>query len=339
MRISVLIALLLLVVPLWAGSGPSVQVHTAKLVRHRLTDTMTAFGVVRPDPEAQTTMDAGYAAFVQRVYVSLGQPVKKGDPLLALRTAPSARASYLSARARVRYARQALARKRRLLGEKLATHGDVDAAEKALQTAEAAFAAQKELGTGHKRRVIKAPFSGIVSQLPVKPGNEVQVGSQLLQLARRDRLQVALGIEPDEVNRIHAGAPVTVKPLFGAGRGVRTRVSQVNAVVDPGTRLVDVVVGLSGKGARPFLPGMNVRGRLTVTTRDALAVPRSAVLHDARGYYLFVVRRGMAHRVDVEPGLESGGLMGVRGDLKAGETVVVQGNYELSDGMKVRPAP
>ncbi len=314
-------------------------VRTASVQEHRLTDTVTAFGTVRPDPEAQTTMDAGYTAFVQRVYVTLGQPVHKGDPLLQLRTAPSSRAAYLSAQASVRYAREELDRKRRLLGEKLATHADVDAARKALETAKAAFAAQQELGTGKVMRVIRAPFTGIVSELPVKPGNEVQVGTQLFQLARRDRLEVALGIEPDEVIRVHAGAPVSVTPIFGSGKGVQTEVSQVNAVVDPGTRLVDVIVRLTGPLARPFLPGMRVKGALTVKVENALAVPRSAVLRDDSGAYLFVVRAGKAHRVAVRPGMETGGLVGVSGDLKAGDQVVVQGNYELSDGMSVRAAP
>ncbi|MEJ2686722.1 MAG: efflux RND transporter periplasmic adaptor subunit [Gammaproteobacteria bacterium] len=339
MRTLTAIMLLLAAPALWAAGGPSVQVRTATVAKHRLADTITAFGTVRPDPEAQTTMDASYTAFVQRVYVTLGQPVHKGDPLLQLRTAPSARAAYLSAQANVRYARLELQRKRRLLHEKLATHSDVDAARKALETAKAAFAAQQELGTGKLTRIIKAPFTGIVSQLPVKPGNEVQVGTQLFQLARRDRLEVALGVEPDEESRVHGGQQVLVQPLFGNGGGVRTSVSQVNAVVDPNTRLVDVIVRLTGKQAQSFLPGMRVQGTLTLKARDTLAVPRSAVLHDSKGNYLFVVRAGKAHRVNVRTGLESGGLIGVRGTLQAGEQVVVQGNYELSDGMAVRLAP
>jgi len=322
-----------------ADAATSVQVRTAPVRRHRLSRTITAFGVVRPNPMAQTTRDATYAAFVQRLDVSLGQPVHKGDPLLVLRTAPSARANYLSARAEVRYARQALKRKRQLLKQKLATHADVDSAENALEKAKAAFAAQRQLGTGHKTRVIRAPFTGIVSQLPVKPGNEVQAGTQLFQLARRDRLQVALGVEPDEVGQVRTGMDVTVMPLFGAGGGVTATVDQVNSVVDPDTRLVDVIVHLQDGKARSFLPGMRVKGAITLKTIKSLAVPRSAVLRDSKGDYLFVVRQGKAHRVDVHKGLEAGALVGVSGHLQAGEPVVVEGNYELSDGMAVRKAP
>ncbi len=331
---------LLLMLPLAAAwAAPSVRVRTVKVARHRLSDTLTAFGVVRPNPESQTTRDASYSAFVTRVDVTLGQPVNKGEPLLELRTAPSARAAYLSARANVRFARQALRRKRHLLHQKLATHSDVDTAEKNLQMAQAAFAAQQALGTGHKTRVIRAPFSGIVSSLPVKPGNEVREGTQLFQLARRDSLEVALGVEPNEVGRVHIGMPVAVQELFGSAPAVDARVDQVNAVVDPKTRLVDVIVRLQGKQAQPFLPGMRVKGSLTLRSGHTLAVPRTAVLHDNRGDYLFIVRHGKAHRVHVRTGLESRGLIAVAGKVKPGDRVVVSGNYELSDGMAVRMAP
>jgi len=334
-------AALMLVPPLsHAGdAGTSVQVRTAPVRRHRLSRTITAFGVVQPNPTAQTTRDATYGAFVQGLDVTLGQPVHKGDPLLVLRTAPSARAQYLSAQAEVRYARQALRRKQQLLQQKLATHADVDSARNALEKAKAAFAAQRELGTGKKTRVIRAPFTGIVSRLPVKPGNEVQAGTQLFQLARRDRLQVALGVEPDEVAQVRTGMNVKIMPLFGAGQGVTATVDQVNSVVDPQTRLVDVIVHLQDGNARHFLPGMRVKGTITLKATRSLAVPRSAVLHDSKGDYLFVVRHATAHRVNVHEGLEAGSLVGVSGKLSAGETVVVEGNYELSDGMAVRKAP
>ena len=55
--------------------------------------------------------------------------------------------------------------------------------------------------------------------------------------------------------------------LFAGGNGVATKVAQVNAVVDPATRLVDVIVRLSGQQAQPFLPGMRVKGILTLASQ------------------------------------------------------------------------
>ena len=339
MRIWALVLWLAVAPSLAAAAPPSAQVRTVPVQQHELTETITAYGRVSPAPEALTTRSAVYSGFVQRLYVTLGEPVQKDDPLLELQTAPSARANYERAKANVRYAREKLARTRELLQQQLATRAEVNAAEQALQTAKANFATEKALGTGQKTQTIKAPFKGIVSQLPVKPGNQVSVGTQLFQLTKRDRLQVALGIEPDEVRRVHAGTPVSVVSLFSNNIAADSRVAQVNAVVDPATRLVAVIVGLNGDQASPFLPGMRIKGLLTLTTKHTLAVPRSAVSHDKKGDYLFVVRGGKARRVDVQSGLQNNGLIGVEGGgLKTGAEAVVEGNHELSDGLAVRQA-
>ncbi|MGB7756239.1 MAG: efflux RND transporter periplasmic adaptor subunit [Salinisphaera sp.] len=339
MRLTIGIALLCVSSTLFAAAQPSVKVQTAPLKKHAMDDTITAFGVVRPDPEAQTTRDATYTAFVRKLDVNLGQPVKKGQPLLTLRTAPSARSNYRTAKANVRFARQALARQKKLLKQHLATHANVDSAGQKLAQAQAAFAAQQALGTGQETRVVTAPFSGIVSKLPINPGNQVKSGTLLFQLARRDRLRVALGIEPDEINRVKPGMSVQVIPLFGNGNGVTSHISVVNAVVDPNTRLVNAIAPLRGAQAQPFLPGMRVKGRLKLSGHHPLAVPRSAVLHDKHGAYLFVVRHGKAKRIEVHTGLEQNGLVAIKPtktSLQVGAPIVVQGNYELSDGMAVR---
>ncbi|HET7313464.1 efflux RND transporter periplasmic adaptor subunit [Salinisphaera sp.] len=330
------LALLCVASAVFAAGQPSVRVRTAPVKRQQMAETITALGQIRPDPQSQIAIGATYAAFVQQLDVTLGQSVCAGEALLTLRTAPAARANYLSAKARVHYARESLARKRKLLEQHLATHADVNAAEQALATAKAAFAAQKALGTGEKTRVIKAPFTGIVSKLSVQPGVQVQAGNPLLRLAKRDSLEAVLGLEPDESNRVEKGTAVRVEALFADGNGVESRISQVNAAVDPNTRLVNAIVRLDGDRAGAFLPGMRVKGTLVLTRRTTLAVPRSAVLHDRQGDYVFVVRQGKAHRINVATGIENNGLIGVAGKLKAGQPVVVTGNYELSEGMAVR---
>lgn len=78
-----------------------------------------------------------------------------------------------------------------------------------------------------------------------------------------------------------------------------------------------------------------MRGVIELRQERALTVQRTALLYDSVGAYVFVVRDGRAHRVTVVPDLDGQGVTGVKGALKAGDVVVVQGNYELQDGVKV----
>jgi hypothetical protein len=73
-----------------------------------------------------------------------------------------------------------------------------------------------------------------------------------------------------------------------------------------------------------------------VGTLSALAVPHDALLSDEQGDYVFQVRDGKARRVAVKRGLDAGGLVAVEGLADTRAPVVVEGNYELEDGMAVR---
>lgn len=352
-----------------SNAGPSVQVHTVMVTRHRLDESINAFGTVQPDPDALASISLPRAGQISRVWVQTGQRVRAGDPLLALDTAPAARMAYQQARAALDYARSELTRIKGLFAEQMATREQLATAQRNLHDAQAALATQKKLGSNQAREILRAPFAGIVTQLGVAAGQRVQAGSPALLLARRDALIVALGVEQEDAARIHAGMPVDLQPVFqspierNASAGdpvlvptISARVEAVHAMVNPHTRLVDVLVRIpahtpasnspASNSAAPksaaqqsgmaLVLGATLRGRIVLRRVDALSVPRSAVLRDGRGEYVFVVRDGRAQRIDVTTGLRQQGQVEIRKGLHIGEQVVSLGNYELHDGMAVR---
>jgi len=111
---------------------------------------------------------------------------------------------------------------------------------------------------------------------------------------------------------------------------------QIHGVINPLTRLVDVDVELQDITTSGLLPGMQVRGVITLDSRESWVVPRSAVLRDEQGSFLFQARNGHAVRVPVTAGLESGNSVAVSGALDNSLKVIVLGNYELQDGMLLR---
>jgi membrane fusion protein, multidrug efflux system len=80
----------------------------------------------------------------------------------------------------------------------------------------------------------------------------------------------------------------------------------------------------------------SVRAELVTNTKQALIVPRSAVLSEDNTYSLFTVKDDHAVKHVVILGLKNENEVEVTGDgLKDGDAVVVQGNMELEDGMSV----
>jgi RND family efflux transporter MFP subunit len=238
----------------------------------------------------------------------------------------------------VDYARSDLRRLQELLTKQLATRDQVASARKTLTDAEARLQAQGKLGTQLAQEVVRAPFAGIVTQLSVAQGQRVQAGTTALLLARRDALVVLLGVEQEDAARMQSGLPVRLSSVFRSDVQIATRLADVHAMVNPKTRLVDALVPIPKASTGNLVIDETMRGVITLRKERVLAVPRSAVLRDSSGDYLFMVRAGQARRVAVSTGLEDDGIVAVQGAVAPGDAVVTVGNYELSDGMAVREA-
>lgn len=311
-------------------------VRTEPLKKQVIAATITGYGLVGMDPLTTVNINFPVAGQVSRLFVSQGELVAKGAPLVELSLSVNEALSYSQARSNLDFARSELERTQHMTDQQLATRSQLQQARKNVDDAGAAMAAQRKLGTNIGIRLIKATFDGIVGQVSVAPGDRLQAGATALQLARRDRMKVTIGIEPEDMGQVRPGMPVQVSSVFDERLVVPGRVEKVFGMINPQTRLIDVTVTLRSKPAAGLTPGTRVKGAITLQSRGGYAVPRSAVLRDAGGAYLFVVRKGLARRVAVIAGIEGGGKVAVSGRLLPGDRVVVLGNYELRDGMATR---
>jgi multidrug efflux pump subunit AcrA (membrane-fusion protein) len=168
----------------------------------------------------------------------------------------------------------------------------------------------------------------------------VQAGASVLQVGRGDVLRVTLGIAPADRPRVRAGMPLTLHlPDADAARPpIVLKVDEVQDAVDPKTQLVGVVAALPRAVAPQLAPGMKVQASLQLGSLQSVALPRNAVLSDEQGDYVFQVEGGKAHRVKVSKRLDNGTLVAVAGLSNLKLPVVVEGNYELEDGMAVKDA-
>lgn len=321
--------------PAGASDSPSVLVQTQPLLRQKLAASLTGYGVVAATTSQIQTLTVPSASRVRRIMVSAGQMVKRGALLAEVTLDPSATAATEQARSTVDYARAEARRVQALLADRLATRGQLATANKALADAELGLRTQLRLA-GAPRQRLTAPFDGIVIALNAAQGDAVAANAPILQVASGDGARVSLGIEPEDSRRVAAGMLTRISSVFGHDPPLDGKVTQVLGMINSQTQLVDVIVSLPASAR--LLPGMRVRGDIVVQTVDAYAVPRRAVLHDSKGWYLFQVVDGKARRVDVKPGVEAAGQVAIEGALDASAKVVTLGNYELNDGMAVREA-
>jgi membrane fusion protein, multidrug efflux system len=317
---------------------PSVLVQTAAVQKGALEETITAYGLIQAAPGTVLDLSLPYSGQVLQLRVSIGQKVRKGDPLFEYGTDPGVSLAYRKAVSALNLAKQEKAHVASLAAQKLATQSQLDQAETAVRDAEGEVAEQQRLGGDEPSRTVDAPFAGVVASVAVSNGDHIQANAAILQLSQAGGLEGIVGVEPENASRVAPEMPVRVSAPSHPGRPVAAKVRTVGGQLDPKTQLIDVVIALPTDGGMAALPGEHVYAEIPVAELKGWIVPRAAVLTDRNGPYLFQVADGKADRVNVAIIGESGDRLAVDGPLDPGRKLVTSGNYELSNGMLIREA-
>lgn len=217
--------------------------------------------------------------------------------------------------------------------EKLATTAEILQAQQDLQLAELQLASLEKLGIG--KPPVHTEMAGIVSNLIAQEGQIVPAGGPLIELAEEQRIEVRLSVDPGDAADLRVGQPILIASVNDKdAKPIEGRLRLITRRVNPASRLVEVFVSLPPDTR--WLLESYVRGRATVNEKQALVVPRSAVLPKEEKRVLFALKDGKAVEHEVETGLENTEVVEIKGaDIKAGDAVIVEGNYELEPGMAV----
>jgi RND family efflux transporter MFP subunit len=327
------------------GSGAEASVGDAEKViatvkvvaaeKGTLESRISAFGSIVPAPGAAQTVSVAYECRVASILVSEGQVVATGTPLLTVTNSPDAQLEWEQARIDERAAETQLDQTRNRHALKLADNGQLAQAQQAFATAQARVKSLEDRHMGGAQ-VLRAKGPGVVTKIPVQVSAVVPSGSSLAELADTQRLEARLGVEPQDALHLRAGAALTLAVVDGkAAATAQARIRTVSPAINPTTRLMDVFVSLPP--AHPFLLGQYVHGKVVASAHDGWLVPYAAVLPDEGRQVLFTVKNSHAVRHEVHILVQSEDRLQVAGpDFDASEPVVVQGNYELQNGMAVR---
>ncbi len=340
MRLLTILALLLVVLAPRAYAQPaetaSVLVSTIMPHRGSVPETVTAYGTATPGPGTTTTLSLPRAGRVQDLSAEAGVPVRAGDKLLTFGASPASVQAYDQAVAALGLAQKEQTHTVQLLSQQLATRSQLAQADKAVADAEAALAAQRREGGGNTVQTLTAPFDGIVTVVFVKPGERIAAGAPLLTLAQTKGVVVSVGVEPAQRAKLRVGQPAKLEPLQSEEGTIDGTVQQVDAMVDPKTRQIGVMIGVA-PGA--VLPNAGFKAEIVVGQFRGWPLPRDAVLTDSKGDYVFQVAGSKAHRVNVRIAGTFGETTVVDGPIDPKLPLVTQGNYQLTDGEAVRQNP
>jgi membrane fusion protein, multidrug efflux system len=324
------------------GGGPGamppmpVDVDTAR--REAVVDAVRATGRIeavqaielRPDEQGRVTQ----LLFQEGQRVTEGAPLVKIDDELLKAQAERAAAD-------LELAQQQLARVRRLREQNASAPADLERAEAAARSAQAA---QSLLALQIERTTVRAPFAGVVGQRFVSTGDFVTSQSRLLTLQTVDPQRAVIEVPERYAVRLRPGQTVEFNVAAEPERRFRAQVDFVDPVVQNENRTILVKARAPNAGGL-LRPGMFIEARLTTATRqNAIVVPEDAVQPLRSANVVWVVADGKASRRVVQLGARSQGAVEIVSGVQAGEVVVVGGLERMGEGMPVapqsrRPAP
>lgn len=312
----------------------SVLVKLTKLRTGSLPRTIAVFGTVETSDKAKQTVMAPASAIVTAIYVKPGEEVTKGAPLVRLGPSPGTAAAYTKALSALSTAHALVQRTQDLLDQHLATQQQLADARKSESDAEATLAALRAEGAASPQ-TLQAPFRSIVTNVSTAPGTIVNPGTALLNLARSNALVLHAGVVPERANEIRQGDPANVTSLGSAGI-VSGKVTLRGSIVDSRTGLVPIEIALP---TGSFLPGEMAKAEIITGKIKGYVVPHEAVLvNDDGAPYVVQATNMVARIVPVQLLLSAGRKDVVAGALDPKSPLVLAGNYQLENGMKVRVA-
>ncbi|HWW28440.1 MAG TPA: efflux RND transporter periplasmic adaptor subunit [Steroidobacteraceae bacterium] len=309
--------------------------------------TIETSGAVDFDNDQATSVLAPFSGPASRLLVSLGDRVKKGDPLAEVESPDFAAAisAYSKALATAKTNRHLADLDKDLVQhhgvsereaqqaetDALNAEADRDAALQALISLNVHPQAIKDIQEGRPISravgVLRSPISGTVVEKLVTPGELLQAGiTPCFTVADLSRVWVMARVFGADLASVSVGDSAEVVTGIGA-KNFSGRVDNISALVDPDTRSVVARVVVENPG--DFLKKqMYVRVSLRARQESSgLLVPVAAILRDEVNlpFVYLVEPDGSFARQHVTLGYRAGDQFDIPEGLKAGDEIVVDG--------------
>lgn len=317
---------------------PPPEAVTTAVARADVWDTtINAIGTVVAVNGVNVSADL--PGVVEQIAFDSGRHVGKGDVLVRLDTKQE-RAQLAAAQAQLELTRVQLERATGLRDKEILAQSVLDQTSAEYKQAQARVG---EIRAAIERKIIRAPFSGVLGIRQVNLGQYLAGGAPIVSLQSLQPVYVHFTVPQQEVARLRDAKEVRI--TSDGFEGTETgRVTAVDSLVDESMRNMRVQAIFDNKSGR-LRPGMFVETQLARGAKaPVLTVPASAIAYAPFGDSIFIVENvkgpdgkpylGVRQQF-VKLGGSRGDQVAVTTGLKAGEEVVTSGVFKLRPGAAV----
>jgi RND family efflux transporter MFP subunit len=284
-----------------------------------------------------------------KIFVKSGDLVKAGqvlmriDPLKQMATVQSQQGTQAQKKALYDYTKIQVERQRKLFEAGVVSRDAFDQAVQAYENAKADYDSNAALTDTQKQQLayydIRAPFTGIVGDIPVHLGDYVSATTVLTTVDENADLEAYIYVPTERAGLVRRGLPVEILDSTGKTL-IKSKISFLSPQVDNGLQSILAKAEIP-RSAEILRNQQLVRARVIWSTAPAPVIPVLSVsLVGGQTFVFLAAPKGdgyFAHQVPVKLGDTVDNTYPVISGLKPGDKVITSGLQFLQEGAPVKP--
>ncbi len=295
------------------------------------------------------TMQPQVSGRLTAIQVRSGEHVKTGQVMMEIDAQPqiatvqAQRSTEQQKKALYDYNTLELERQHKLFDSGVTSRDAYDQAEQAYNNSKADYESAAALRKTQEEQLayytIRAPYDGIVGDIPVHVGDYVSSSAMLTTLDENRDLEAYIYVPTERSGQAHLGLEVDLSDTSGKLLQ-KTRIDFVSPQVDP--TLQGILVKAPVHATPDIIRNAQmIKARVIWNTTPTAVVPVLAVTRLGGQTFVYVLKQQDGHFAAIETPVTLGETVGntyaVTAGLKAGDRVVVSSTQFLVNGMPVVP--
>src|SRR5881296_3791739 len=316
-----------------------IGVRTAPVSYAPLAQEIRAVGTVEYDERKLTKVNLRVSGWIEQVFINaIGQSVRAGQPLLTLYS-PDLLATQdeylLAVKAQAQLEGSPVAEARQQAAALVASARE---RLRLWNLTDEQIGAIERRGKAERVLALYAPSSGIVLKRQALPGNYVEPGTTLYELADLSTVWINGDIYESEIQSVKLNQPAKVTFEAYPSETFRGKVAYIYPYLNEATRTVRVRMEFPNLHLK-LKPGMYGNVVLGVDAGRRLVVPKEAVLDSGLRQLVFLdLGQGVYQPYPVKLGRRSQEYVEVLEGIKEGDRVVTSANFMLDAESKLASA-
>lgn len=312
---------------------PPVPVTAEQVTAGEVPRSVEAIGSL--EAVRQVTISPEVSGRITALSFTPGNEVKAGAPLVQLNDGPE-QGDLQRLRAQAKLARINLERSQKLLPLAI-SQSDIDSQQATLDATEGEIARTEALIA---QKAIRAPFNGQLGVQRVHLGDYVNAGTPLVTLTDLNTLYLNMTLPEQWHGRLHMGQEVVFSVDALPEQKFKAKIIAIEPQVGVDTRAIKLQAQLDNP-KRLLTPGMFARAALQMEAeKNVVSVPAIAIDYSIHGDSVYLISKKddktSVSRALVQTDGHFGDRVIVRSGIKAGDTIVTNGQVKLHEGAEVQ---